>query len=112
MGTESERGEFEPVIDMVCDRIISHLEGLKQKTLKNQEKRSQVDAVIPKFGGDAAHHYEEEARLIDDTINGVREKDPKFLIRFINRPMQGLDLTEEEKKELGDYCRSVSERAA
>jgi hypothetical protein len=111
MSTENENSEPQP-IDLVSNKIISHLEKLKTEVLKNQAERTKVDATIPTFGGETAHHYEQEARLIDETINGVRQKDPKYLIRFINHPMQGLDLTSDELNLINEFVASSGTRAA
>jgi hypothetical protein len=111
MLSESESAE-QGQIDLVCDKIISHLEELKAEVLRNQEERTKVDATIPTLGGNAAWHYESEAKLIEETIIGVRQKDPKYLSRFIDHPMQGLDLTPDELNLINEFVASSGTRAA
>ena len=112
MEPEGEGRETEQMLGSVCDKIVQHLETIKSQIEQKQTERSRVDALVPNIGGQAAHHFESEIQLIDQNIQGVRQRDPAFLQRFLIRPMEGLELSEEEKKILEQYSQESGNKAA
>ncbi len=113
MGVETEGLEIELSLDLTCKKIIAHLENVRQNIATRQAQSANIESMMNNIGGGIGQHNQEELKYIDEIITSVEQKNATVLQKFLDKPFRGLELTEEEKKTLREYCQSQTiEKAA
>lgn len=109
MNFESEGGEPQAVtLEDVCSKIIERLKVERAIIADKIVIDNGIGDQMGGMGGNVTSIATHEQNFIDQTISRVESKDPAILQKFLDRPMHGLELTDDEKRIIFEYCHQAA----